>query len=500
MANKNIEVGLKLTADLSGLNQMDDRLRKSLSALDQMVGSLNDKYLGASQRLADEVVSNFETAADQLSNQLDDLGQDALKTFNSLPTAFGQAWDKMDLDWGDLMGQGLAGLLEGGPGDMLEKLWGGLSGDLNKLLGAGLKDISGWLGDLVGGGFGGKLVSSLVGELGSDLVGKVMDLGSDLIGNLFGGGSISPEEAQAGVESTLASLESFFAVLRDGQGSIHDLSGTLAPMAERLMHLGRIAGLTEEEIIDLVTSLDPELGQAFLNLAEPTGQAATALQEFSANTQGFTVISDEAVDQLMQWARAAGISEDEVRRLVEQLRRGEISAQQFADAFSGGAHVFEPFAAGLDNVANSLNGFNQSLNQTNQQVSNLQEFSISDVNFQTAGGQTGQVVYHHSGGRVASYAHGGLLVPRLYHDEVPIIARGGEFVVRAESVDAASLPWLRALNQGARPAGMEGGGVVNLNGPVVEIHGNLLGGDEAAEDLARLVESKLRDLAGGRYG
>jgi len=92
-------------------------------------------------------------------------------------------------------------------------------------------------------------------------------------------------------------------------------------------------------------------------------------------------------------------------------------------------------------------------------------------------------------------AHAGALISSLARDEVPIVARRGEYVVRAESVTAASLPALKALNQGGAsdPAAAP---VVNLH---VEIHGNFLGKEDNLEDLARILEGKLRQLDSIRW-
>lgn len=500
MAKRNIEVGLRLTADLRGLDQLDNRWQQSMASLERMTNSLARETAG----LADQVAEAFDALSDQALDKLDQLGDSASESLGDLarelPQSLGSVLDSLNFDLADTLGQGLAGLLGGGPEGLLDRLVKGLGGDIGSLLQSGVKELGGLLGDVLGGGLGGEIVSSLVSELGGGLVSRVLDMGTRLLGDLFGGQAMTPEEAEARIEAAVASLEGMFAVMRQGQGSVQELQGTLAPMAAELMRLGRIAGLSEQDIAAMITRLDPELGQAFLKLAAPSGQAAAALQEFAANTRNFTNISDEAEAQLVRWARAVGMSEDQVRRLVSRLRQGEMSAQQFADAFSGGVHVFEPFANGLDHMTNSLNGFNQSLGQTGRQMADIKQYSVSGMQYQGVDGSGGAVAYRHGGGGVARYAHGGLLVPRLYPDEVPIIARAGEFVVRAESVNPASLPWLRALNQGSQPAAAPAGGGVSFSGPLVEIHGNFLGGDEAAEDLARLVEGKLRELASGRFG
>jgi hypothetical protein len=104
----------------------------------------------------------------------------------------------------------------------------------------------------------------------------------------------------------------------------------------------------------------------------------------------------------------------------------------------------------------------------------------------------------HSGGWVGDLPrfHSGAQVTSLAHDEVPIIARRGEYVVRAESVSALSLPWLMALNQTGRPPEAAAAPAVNLH---LEVHGNILGNEDNLEELARIMERKLRDIRVGRW-
>ena len=103
----------------------------------------------------------------------------------------------------------------------------------------------------------------------------------------------------------------------------------------------------------------------------------------------------------------------------------------------------------------------------------------------------------HGGGYVMGWpkAHAGALISSLARDEVPLIARRGEYVVRAEAVTPTTLPALKALNQGVA-APLAASPAVNLH---VEIHGNMLGSRDNLEDLARLLEGKLRELDRARW-
>lgn len=119
-----------------------------------------------------------------------------------------------------------------------------------------------------------------------------------------------------------------------------------------------------------------------------------------------------------------------------------------------------------------------------------------------AGGQSrhqGGLVYHTGGVVDLPRYHAGSLVSRLAHDEVPIIARRGEFVVRAESVSAQTLPWLQALNQTGRLPQPQSSPSVQVNGPLVQIQGGFFGDQDQKEELVRELEAALHDLAEGRF-
>jgi len=55
---------------------------------------------------------------------------------------------------------------------------------------------------------------------------------------------------------------------------------------------------------------------------------------------------------------------------------------------------------------------------------------------------------------------------------------------------------LQALNQTGRTRAASAAPTVNLH---VEVHGNILGGQENLEELARIMERKLRDISQSRY-
>lgn len=471
MAQKTINIKLRLTSDTQGINSLPDSLDRTFKSIRAIVADTN---------------------------------RDLKSSTNSLITDLERTWDKLEFNPGEILGQGLNSLFDGGGVEGLFKsMFGSVSGDLSKLLTAGVGDIAGMALDLFGGGFGGKLASDLISTVGGDLVNKAMSLGGELVGDLgkslgsiFGGGSIGPEEALSYIEKANAHIEMIFSTMDSGQASMVAMDKDLADMTERMMQLAETAGYSQEEIKEMVMAINPELGQALLAAASPAGQAASAIQDLAVSTQNFSNISGESEEALVRWARSVGLSEDQVRLLVAQLRQGDISAEQFASTLGTGNSFFDPFIQGAQDAIQSLNGFNHTMGQTNQGMPNAggEPVILGNIN----DGIIVPMNTMHSGGAVARYAHSGLLVPRLYPDEVPLIARRGEFVVRAESVTPTSLPWLQALNQNGGSSS-PGHGDLHINAPMVEIHGNVLGSEDTVEDLARLVESKLRDLAAARY-
>ncbi|MGD8562100.1 MAG: hypothetical protein PVG03_06180 [Desulfarculaceae bacterium] len=189
------------------------------------------------------------------------------------------------------------------------------------------------------------------------------------------------------------------------------------------------------------------------------------------------------------------LSKDEVVALVEEGRglRGELGMQQ----------------TDFQNLDKSVKDITTAITELAKQIKKLENKEITiTANFVTEGAEniegshSGGLMYH-SGGMVPGgslpgvYAnwpryHTGARVSKLAHDEVPIILQRGEYVVRRDSVNASTLPLLQALNQSGG-AGLDFASErpVNLH---VEVHGNILGGEENMNELARVIESKLVEL------
>ncbi|MFH1059110.1 MAG: hypothetical protein V1797_10610, partial [Pseudomonadota bacterium] len=111
----------------------------------------------------------------------------------------------------------------------------------------------------------------------------------------------------------------------------------------------------------------------------------------------------------------------------------------------------------------------------------------------------GQVLHDGGLAGAARYHDGGWLDELLKPYEVPAVLKQGEFVVRSESVTADTLPWLQAVNRGGSLPD-SGGVTINVQAPLVQVQGGLPQNPDALEDLARLIQDRLIDLAERRYG
>lgn len=129
----------------------------------------------------------------------------------------------------------------------------------------------------------------------------------------------------------------------------------------------------------------------------------------------------------------------------------------------------------------------------------------------------GSLPRRHTGGDAPWY-------PSLKNNEVLAILERMEYVVRKESINAATLPVLRYINStGKLPAlttpvilpvvqpqasqtqdawrrqEAQESPVIQINAPLVSVDGGVFTSGEALNDLARLLEAKLYDLTRGRY-
>lgn len=367
--------------------------------------------------------------------------------------------------------------------------------------------------------------------LGPGLVGMMFN---DQINSLLGfGDPMTPKEAEGNWEGTLGYMEQMtaqmealgvsFGQVQQGVGeSTFGLFGQSAQDAAlALEHLRTVAGYSQEQIDALVASLDP-LTQEFLASGQAAidmeGQVGGLVQEMNAAINSYTMTGDAVnlyngrIDAL---AQRLGLSGEAARSFREEI-------WDLAEGFSSGGEEAEQFDRALsDFIGNTLGVLTEGAEDGTEAINNLIDSmgqaqglgeGLTGLGTTGGGGSKGgstgsgggedssdesvNIGVMHGGGYVMGWpkAHAGALISSLASDEVPLIARRGEYVVRAEAVNATTLPALKALNQGA--ALQASPPAVNLH---VEIHGNMLGSRDNLEDLARLLEGKLRELDRGRW-
>ncbi len=263
----------------------------------------------------------------------------------------------------------------------------------------------------------------------------------------------------------------------------------------QLQELGAATGLPIEGLGALGAAM-VEAAQAGELLDAMVGRAITQYYDWNGSTEQLRGQLGQLVAVLGEaGVNTAGLSAT-VERMTAGLAEGTVTTGQIA------AQMDKEFKAALESAAKKGELTAQKMRELAQAIKSIPDRTILlDWNWRKGpppqgGGETkhlGGLVMHQGGWlSAAPRLHHGSLVRRLASDEVPIVAQRGEFVVRAPSVTAATLPWLQALNQTGRPLEAPAGGqVVNLH---VEVHGNLLGSEEDLEDLARLIEDKLKDI------
>ncbi|MEW5911794.1 MAG: hypothetical protein AB1814_04515 [Thermodesulfobacteriota bacterium] len=356
-----------------------------------------------------------------------------------------------------------------------------------------------------------------------------MAVGPGLIGSLVGpmlAERWTPEEAQDYMQGQL----DFAQRLNDGMQELGrtfaDLSpsmGLFSASAQDTAHwldaLRETAGYTNQQLDAMIAATGP-LGEQFIMSGQAadtlSGQVRGLAQEISAAQNNFTITDMSLADfnqRIDELANRLGLGQDETTAFRDTVF-------DLAEAFSAGgleAEAFDQrlqaFVQGtLSGVAEGAGSSTAAIRELIAAMAGVEGGSIEAPKLrmgQTAG--QADVFYaapavdalgnalplYHAGGvvdpwRGARRYHAGDMVSALARDEVPIIARRGEYVVRAESVGPATLPLLRAINAGALAAAP----AMNLH---LEIHGNLLGSEDNLEDLARLIEGRLRSLQASRW-
>lgn len=368
--------------------------------------------------------------------------------------------------------------------------------------------------------------------LGPGLVGMMFN---DQINSLLGfGGPMTPEEAVSNWQGKQNYMEQMSGRMQSqgldfgelgqgvGGGGFSLFSQSAQEAADALEHLRTVAGYSQERIDALVASLDP-LTQEFVASGQAAndleGQVGGLVQEMNASINSYAMTSDavnlynQRIDELAERlglsGEAARAFRDEIWELAEGFTSGGEEAGQFDRALSDFiGNTLGVLTEEANNGTEAINNLIDSMGQAQGMKDGLKGIGTTGGGG-SKGGSTGTdtgssssddyvtLGSMHTGGYVMGWpkAHAGALISSLARDEVPLIARRGEYVVRAEAVTPTTLPALKALNQGMA-APLAAPPAVNLH---VEIHGNMLGSRDNLEDLARLLEGKLRELDRARW-
>ncbi len=357
-----------------------------------------------------------------------------------------------------------------------------------------------------------------VGELMAALTGGVGPLGAAV--SLFSGGEgHTRESALASINADMEFLrnateavrQAFVAAAGNAEGFAAAIMDDMSQASLEVERLAERAGLSGEQIDAMVGSMDPmsaklvEASQA-LGSANESIDAMSDVLNHSADCFFGATSATDAFDQMVRnladslrlpAEQAAGLGAA-TQGLIAQFQAGDLSAATL------GERLKQAFAQALQATARDATTTVEQMRALEESIRSIPTEWTSHVN--VVYNTTGQQPTYHFGGRVMHSGgwlgdmprfHAGAQVTGLAMDEVPIIARRGEYVVRAESVTAATLPLLSALNQTGQTARAALPQPLNLH---VEVHGNILGGEEGMEDLARVVERKLRQIGAGRHG
>jgi hypothetical protein len=269
---------------------------------------------------------------------------------------------------------------------------------------------------------------------------------------------------------------------------LNAMVNALDPFQAKLVEASEVVGLTGEKI-DLMS-------QTFLHDAESIAESTGAGEAFQASL--LSMAEAMALPQAQSQSLGAAI-----QSLVANYEAGSISTQTLSDGLK------TAFAEALQSTAADAATTTEQMRALAESIASIPTSWDSTINvhynYDAAPG-TSNLVYHagglvmHQGGWLDGLPryHQGARVSPLASDEIPLIAQRGEYIVRADSVNASTLPLLNALNASGR-AGRRAAASppqVNLH---LEIHGSLLGDNDSLEELTRQIQGKLRDLDNSRY-
>lgn len=444
---------------------------------------------------------------------------------------------------GSLLGLGGKGLNLGGLAKgLLGKVLGGGSGGglLGGLFGGGAEG-GGLLGGLFGGGAeGGGLLGGLFGGGGGGLLSMAAPLGAALgvtglganllgmpgpveaiMGAFSGGGGHTQQSALSTIKADMEYLEratkgveeAFDSAQISVEGFATNILPSMGQTVEQMGLLAERAGLSNQGLEKMVKNLDPlsaklveasqvlaDAGQAIDAMAVSADLEGQAMSGSTSQTGAFRDMVENLANSMHLPSDQAAVLHQSIATLMERFAAGNLSVEALTTALKNS------FSTALVGTAREAKTTWEQMKALEEAIRSIPTEWTSHVRveYETVGDKP----KYHQGGRVMHDGgwleglprfHAGAQVTSLAHDEVPIIARRGEYIVRAESVNAATLPLLTALNQTGQPAAgpAQPPPQVNLH---LEVHGNLLGGEDNLEELARLMERKLRDLDQARYG
>lgn len=310
------------------------------------------------------------------------------------------------------------------------------------------------------------------------------------------------KELAAGFDAELGELMSQFTTAQLASGEwVEVLRDQLSPatLIQKAADEARAQGLNELDIAQqkVAQSIDALLGGFNLS-AEQTDQLIDLLMESTASYEELQAKMEEYRSIEEQLKKAHELSKEEIKRLVargrqlrEELGLGESAFARLQDGIGQMVEAInKDFLPAIKDLISALRagagaGDRHHHGGLIMHAGGLADWALS----------VGLISWH--GGARRLHGGGGAFWPRLARDEVPAILQRGEFVVRAASVDAQTLPILEAINRlGAaavkppqRPSIAAPPAAVVPAPPQVhvsvhvEVHGDVLGDGAAMERI-----------------
>ena len=259
---------------------------------------------------------------------------------------------------------------------------------------------------------------------------------------------------------------------------------------QMLEDLGRSLGLD--------ASASEELAGRLENMLAATSQAGEGAQGLSNELAALAAESGAAASQ-------AAIASDKFFDLGDIVGGageaaegfGGLLAQAGAEAVEFGQATSEVMSSTFVSWADGFGGMADAASDLSGEVLDVGR-SLENVfgsgGFAGASNIMGDLAFtYHDGGMAGAAGwprfHSGLLP-----DELPAVLQRGEAIIQRSAVNSETLPVLKRINDtGRAPAS---GGGLNVH---VEVHGNVLGDGDGMEELARIIDRRLRRIDAARY-